>query len=140
MKLFSNRLAQANDIAAVKALIAEAAALAREARQASDLRLLRMAVEHDRRAARRGGELLGDGGHHPAISDSTAARWRLLAKMTDEIFERHLCNVIRRQAIRPTSLSVQTLVSAWAPDERGFPTRTIATVEADAAAFEKKCR
>ncbi|MGA9007292.1 MAG: hypothetical protein WB495_10500 [Xanthobacteraceae bacterium] len=52
-KTFAQKLAQA-DLATVKALIAEAAELARAAREDDDLRSLRCAVECERRAERLG--------------------------------------------------------------------------------------
>ncbi len=134
MSPFIKHIDRADSVAEVKTLIDEAVALAKTARRKEDLRLLRHAVEMQRRAERRGGQLLGKRSH-PNVDKHQVARWRAAAETSDEVFEAALKRTIARQSIgvsSGTNWRIKMRLSDWFLDDAGFPTRVLTAVDVPA--------
>ena len=135
MKPPTKRLAQAESIAEVAALVDEAIALAKTARKEQDLELLRHAVETRRRLERRGGQLLGKRAHVDIDKDQ-AARWREAADPTDAVFEASLRRSLARQAVGASASNcwrIRMRLTPWFLDRDGTLTRVLTAVDSSAA-------
>jgi hypothetical protein len=130
------RLAKLRDVEAVKGFIRDAVALARSAKLANDLRLLRRAVELKTRAARVGGRLLPAEPSSVKRGAEDLARWRSLAAMKDDEFEVTLSKTLMRQSTVMRQGNdfprIAMHLSAWFLDEHGNPTRILSAADVTA--------
>jgi len=123
-------LKTARTVSNVVAAIDAANLLADEFRKDDDLRLLRHAVEMRWRLERRGGELLKCS-DSSGLGDSTAARWRKLAAMTEDEFDSRITAALARTVIaaRGYCHSTAMVLSPWKKDRFGNSFRTLTAVE-----------
>jgi hypothetical protein len=133
---FNRRVAEADSIAAIKLLLAEATLKPRQKRQGRDVQ--RLAAIARRMAARRaGGALLLAGKDLSEFgAGTTAARWKQLARMTEPEFLRAV-EAASKATGRYVPEHVPQIVmtrSAWRRDERtgAMHRRIYATTDDDA--------
>jgi hypothetical protein len=125
MPTFNRRLAEADSIAAIKALMAEATLKPRQKQKGRDAERIIAAAR--RLAARRAGGLLLLAAPSESGAGSTGARWKQLARLSEPEFLRAVEHASKAAMVYRAEPVPQIVMmrSGWVKDERGNACRRV---------------